>query len=144
MKPNGKGKLSKRDGDKDGYPVFPLNWGKDTPGFREMGFLPQAMINYLALLGWNDGTENELFTLKELESKFSVEGVQKGGARFDYEKAKWVNHQKITQADTQELLEFKSVKENLTDHPSEKHALLVDLVKERLYKIGRASCRERV
>jgi glutamyl-tRNA synthetase len=87
-------------------------------------------------LGWNDGTENELFTLKELESKFSVEGVQKGGARFDYEKAKWVNHQKITQADTQELLEFKSVKENLTDHPSEKHALLVDLVKERLYTMN--------
>ena len=136
LKPSGKGKLSKRDGDKDGYPVFPLSWGKDTPGFREMGFLPQAMINYLALLGWNDGTENELFTLRELESKFSVDGVQKGGARFDYEKAKWVNHQKITQTDTQELLEFKSVKENLMDHPTEKHALLVDLVKERLYTMN--------
>jgi glutamyl-tRNA synthetase len=136
LKPSGKGKLSKRDGDKEGFPVFPLSWDEKSLGFREMGFLPQAMINYLALLGWNDGTENELFTLRELESKFSVDGVQKGGARFDYEKAKWVNHQKITQTDTQELLEFKSVKENLMDHPAEKHALLVDLVKERLYTMN--------
>ena len=79
--------------------------------------MPEAMINYLALLGWNDGTENELFTLEELESKFSVSGIQKGGARFDYEKARWVNHQKITQANTDDLIQMDTVKKMLSDFP---------------------------
>ena len=136
LKPSGKGKLSKRDGDKDGFPVFPLSWGEDTPGFREMGFMPEAMINYLALLGWNDGTKNELFTLEELESKFSVSGIQKGGARFDYEKARWVNHQKITQANTDDLIQMDTVKKMLSDFPKKNHLSLFNLVKERLFSLN--------
>lgn len=94
------GKLSKRDGAKYGFPVFAMNWtdpktGEHTEGFRERGFLPEAFVNLLAMLGWNDGTEQELFTLKELVQKFSIEKVHKGGAHFDFEKAKWFNHEWI-------------------------------------------------
>lgn len=94
------GKLSKRDGARYGFPVFAANWsdpktGELTEGFREKGFLPQAFVNLLAMLGWNDGTEQELFSLEELVQKFSIEKVHKGGARFDYEKAKWYNHEWI-------------------------------------------------
>jgi glutamyl-tRNA synthetase len=94
------GKLSKRDGAKYGFPVFAMNWqdpktGEITEGFRERGFLPQAFINMLAVLGWNDGTEQEIFTLEELAEKFTIEKVHKGGAKFDYEKAKWFNHEWI-------------------------------------------------
>ena len=100
LKPDGHGKLSKRDGDRLGFPVFAMNWN-DTKtnelntGFRELGFLPEAFINLLAVLGWNDGTEQELFSIDELISKFSLEKVHKGGAKFDYEKAKWFNHEWI-------------------------------------------------
>jgi glutamyl-tRNA synthetase len=96
------GKLSKRDGAKYGFPVFAMNW-KDpktdelTEGFKEKGFLPEAFINFLALLGWNDGTNQELFTKEELIEKFSLERVHSGGAKFDYEKAKWFNHEWIKQ-----------------------------------------------
>jgi glutamyl-tRNA synthetase len=98
------GKLSKRDGAKYGFPVFGANWsdpktGEVTEGFKEKGFLPQAFINLLALLGWNDGTEQEIFTLEELIEKFSIEKVHKGGAKFDYEKAKWYNHEWIKKLD---------------------------------------------
>lgn len=94
------GKLSKRDGAKYGFPVFAMNWtdpktGEETEGFRERGFLPEAFINLLALLGWNDGSEQELFTLEELVEKFSMERVHSGGAKFDFEKAKWFNHEWI-------------------------------------------------
>lgn len=94
------GKLSKRDGAKYGFPVFAANWadpksGELTEGFKEKGFLPQAFINMLAMLGWNDGTEQELFSLHELIQKFAIEKVHKGGAKFDYEKAKWFNHEWI-------------------------------------------------
>jgi glutamyl-tRNA synthetase len=94
------GKLSKRDGAKYGFPVFAANWtdpktGEITGGFRERGFLPQAFVNMLAMLGWNDGTEQEIFSLEELIEKFSIEKVHKGGAKFDYEKAKWFNHEWI-------------------------------------------------
>ncbi len=100
LKPDGKGKLSKRDGAKFGFPVFAKNWadpatGEVTPGFKETGFLPQAFINMLALLGWNDSSEQELFTLEELVEKFSIERVHKGGAKFNYEKAKWFNQEWI-------------------------------------------------
>lgn len=98
LKPDGKGKLSKRDGDRLGFPVFPLQWrdpksGEISSGYRESGYLPEAVINMLALLGWNDGTEQELFTLEELVDKFSIERISKHGAKFDLEKAKWFNHQ---------------------------------------------------
>jgi glutamyl-tRNA synthetase len=94
------GKLSKRDGAKYGFPVFAMNWtdpknGELTEGFKEKGFLPEAFINLLALLGWNDGTEKEIFTKEELIDKFSIERVHSGGAKFDYEKAKWFNHEWI-------------------------------------------------
>ncbi len=98
LKPNGQGKLSKRDGAKFGFPVYAKNWtdlntGEVTPGFKETGFLPEAFINMLALLGWNDSSGQELFTLDELVQKFSIERVHKAGAKFDYEKAKWFNHE---------------------------------------------------
>ncbi|HXB08934.1 MAG TPA: glutamate--tRNA ligase [Puia sp.] len=100
LKPDGNGKLSKRDGDRLGFPVFAMNWtdprtGEPATGFRETGFLPAAFVNLLALLGWNDGTGQELFTLQELIEKFAMDRVHKGGAKFDFEKAKWFNHEWI-------------------------------------------------
>src|SRR4029078_5850931 len=94
------GKLSKRDGMKYGFPVFASNWtdpktGELTEGFREKGFLPEAFLNFLAMLGWNDGTEQEIFSMEELIEKFSIERVHKGGAKFDFEKSKWFNHEWI-------------------------------------------------
>ena len=98
LKPVGNGKLSKRDGDKLGFPVFPLEWTDvlsktKSMGYRENGFFPEAVINFLALLGWNDGTEQELFSLDELVAKFDLNRVHKSGAKFDPEKNKWFNHQ---------------------------------------------------
>lgn len=95
LKPTGKGKLSKRDGDKLGFPVFPLFWpyGEKASGYREEGYLPEAFVNMLALLGWNPGTDKELFSMDELIQEFSIERVGKSGARFDPEKARWFNHQ---------------------------------------------------
>jgi glutamyl-tRNA synthetase len=110
MKPIGNGKLSKRDGDKLGFPVFPLDWKTEegiSSGYREKGFFPEAVINFLALLGWNDGTEQELFSLEELVKKFDLSRVHKAGAKFDPEKNKWFNHQyliKQNDADLAELL----------------------------------------
>ena len=106
LKPVGNGKLSKRDGAKFGIPVFPLAWNNAAPedrftGFRETGFLPEATINFLALLGWHPGGDQEIFSLNELMQAFSLEHISKGGARFDYEKAKWFNQRYIqTAADT--------------------------------------------
>ena len=100
LKPDGNGKLSKRDGDRLGFPVFAMNWadpktGELIKGFKELGFLPEAFINLLAVLGWNDGTEQEIYSLDELIAKFSIEKVHHAGAKFDYEKAKWFNHEWI-------------------------------------------------
>ncbi len=108
MKPVGNGKLSKRDGDKLGFPVFPLNWtdpisGETSSGYREKGFFPEAVINFLALLGWNDGTEKELFSLEELENAFDLSRVHKAGAKFDPEKNKWFNHQYLIKKDDADL-----------------------------------------
>ncbi len=102
MKPVGKGKLSKRDGEKGGFPMFPLTWGESI-GYREAGYFPEALINFLALLGWNPGTEQELFSLDELVQAFSLERVNKSGARFDPEKAKWYNHQYLQDKTDAEL-----------------------------------------
>ncbi|HFA51122.1 MAG TPA: glutamate--tRNA ligase [Bacteroidetes bacterium] len=108
LKPTGKGKLSKRDGAKLGIPVFPIAWEAEKEedrflGFREFGFLPEAVINFLAFLGWNPGTEQEIFSLEELCGAFSIEKISKGGARFDYDKAKWYNQQYIQATDAAEL-----------------------------------------
>ena len=111
LKPVGKGKLSKRDGDKLGFPVFPLRWkdpetGETARGYREDGFFPDAFINMLALLGWNPGTEQEIFSMEELCHAFSLERVGKSGARFDPEKTKWFNHQYFISKSDQELGEL--------------------------------------
>lgn len=102
LKPIGNGKLSKRDGDKMGFPVFPLEWKTEegvSSGYRENGFFPEAVVNFLALLGWNDGTEQELFSLEELIQKFDLNRVNKAGAKFDPEKNKWFNHQYLVKKD---------------------------------------------
>ncbi len=109
LKPDGHGKLSKRDGDKLGFPVFAMNWtdpksGELTEGFKERGFLPEAFLNMLAVLGWNDGTEQELYSIDQLVDKFSIERVHKGGAKFDFEKAKWFNHEWIKRSTAERLL----------------------------------------
>jgi glutamyl-tRNA synthetase len=108
LKPSGQGKLSKRDGDKMGFPVFPLLWkdpesGEVSSGYRESGYFPEAMINILAFLGWNPGTEKELFTLEELVAAFSLDRVGKAGARFDPEKARWFNQQYMKSKPAEEL-----------------------------------------
>ncbi|QKJ31396.1 glutamate--tRNA ligase [Mucilaginibacter mali] len=108
LKPDGHGKLSKRDGARLGFPVFAMNWfdaktGELTPGFRELGFLPEAFVNLLAMLGWNDGTEQEIFTLDELVEKFSIERVSKAGAKFDFEKAKWYNAEWVKKLNAESL-----------------------------------------
>ena len=107
LKPEGKGKLSKRDGDKHGFPVFPLEWKKTegvAKGYREEGYLPEAVVNMLALLGWNPGTDQEIFSLEELVSLFTLEKVSKSGARFSPDKTVWFNHQYIQQKSAEELL----------------------------------------
>lgn len=108
LKPDGHGKLSKRDGERLGFPVFAMRWRDPKTqdlihGFRELGFLPEAFINMLAVLGWHDGTEQELFTIEELVEKFSLEHVHKSGAKFSYEKAKWFNHEWIKRSDIKDL-----------------------------------------
>ena len=104
LKPDGHGKLSKRDGDRLGFPVFAMDWtdpktNEKAIGFKERGFLPEAFVNLLAVLGWNDGTDQEIFSMAELIEKFSIDRVHKGGAKFDYEKAKWFNAEWIKNAD---------------------------------------------
>ncbi|MBN2349379.1 MAG: glutamate--tRNA ligase [Bacteroidales bacterium] len=110
LKPSGKGKLSKRDGDKDGFPVFPLEWnsseGEISMGYRESGYFPEAVVNMLAFLGWNPGTEQELFSMEELIKDFSLDRVGKAGARFDPEKAKWYNQQYLRNKPDEELAEL--------------------------------------
>ena len=118
LKPSGNGKLSKRDGDKLGFPVFPLEWkapsGEISHGYREDGYLPEAFLNMLALLGWNPGNEQELFTMDELVAKFSLERVSKNGARFDPEKVKWFNHAHLANASADDL--YPNYAELLAEH----------------------------
>jgi len=111
LKPVGQGKLSKRDGAKFGFPVFPMTWNdaqtnEEWQGYKETGFLPEGYINMLSFLGWNPGTEQEVFTMEKLIKDFSLERVSKSGARFDYEKAKWFNQQHIKEMDVTDLVEL--------------------------------------
>ena len=138
LKPDGNGKLSKRDGDRLGFPVFAMDWkdpntGETTKGFREMGFLPEAFINLLALLGWNDGSGQEIFTKEELIQSFSMDRVHKNGAKFDFEKAKWFNHEWIKRMPSSKLLPV--LDENLATHAitAERNfkEQVIALVKER-------------
>ncbi|MCU0407806.1 MAG: glutamate--tRNA ligase [Bacteroidales bacterium] len=136
LKPDGKGKLSKRDGDRMGFPVFPLYWpyGETARGYREEGYIPEAFINMLALLGWNPGTEQELFTREELIQAFSLERVGKSGSRFDPEKAKWFNHQYIQKMSNKDIaMEFREVlRSKGYQHDIGELGELVSLVKERV------------
>jgi glutamyl-tRNA synthetase len=138
MKPVGNGKLSKRDGDKMGFPVFPLDWQTAegvSSGYREKGFFPEAVVNFLALLGWNDGTEKELFSLVELEQAFDLNRVHKAGAKFDPEKNKWFNHQYLVKKDDDTLAEafIKIVEEKKVgcDFSFVEMTKIVSLIKER-------------
>lgn len=111
LKPDGNGKLSKRDGTRLGIPVFPLSWKGATPedsftGFREAGFLPEAVVNFLAFFGWNPGTEQEIFSIEELAEAFTIEKIGRSGSRFDFEKAKWYNHQYIMNAENERLADL--------------------------------------
>jgi glutamyl-tRNA synthetase len=136
LKPDGKGKLSKRDGDKMGFPVFPLFWpyGETAKGYREEGYYPEAFVNMLALLGWNPGTEQEIFSMDELIDAFSIDRVGKSGSRFDPEKAKWFNHQYLQKKTNNQLaIEFR---EYLRTHGFHDDIVdlesLVEMVKERV------------
>lgn len=139
LKPDGNGKLSKRDGDRLGFPVYAQNWtdpktGDVTKGFKELGFMPEAFVNLLAMLGWNDGTDQELFTMAELIEKFSVERISKAGAKFDFEKAKWYNHEWIKQTAAADLLDL--VKQEFAAKeitlPDDQFALkVIGLIKDR-------------
>lgn len=137
LKPTGKGKLSKRDGDKLGFPVFPLEWkdpesGELSRGYREDGYFPDAMVNFLAFLGWNPGTEQEIFSLDELTKAFELERVHKSGARFDPDKIKWFNHQYMQFQNDDALAEqFKSIQPQLKDIDVNYVALVIGLIKER-------------
>ncbi len=137
MKPTGKGKLSKRDGEKGGFPVFPLAWEEGT-GYREAGYMPEAVVNFLALLGWNPGTEEELFDLEGLIALFNLERVQKSGARFDPEKTKWFNQQHLQKASNESLLDgFKQALVSTetgaitAQYSNEKLLQIIGMVKER-------------
>jgi glutamyl-tRNA synthetase len=136
LKPIGNGKLSKRDGDKMGFPVFPLEWKTEegiSSGYREKGYFPEVVINFLALLGWNDGTDQELFTLEELAEKFDLNRVHKAGAKFDPEKNKWFNHQYLQKQNEEELADiFSSIlKEKGISVENYKLIKIVSSIKER-------------
>lgn len=140
LKPDGHGKLSKRDGQRLGFPVFAMQWkdaatGEVLDGFKEQGFLPEAFINILAMLGWNDSTEQEVFSLDELVQKFSIDRVHKGGAKFDYDKAKWYNHQYIMKKTDAQLVPL--VKPFIQMHdvqaPDDYLLRVISLVKERCH-----------
>lgn len=137
LKPTGKGKLSKRDGDKLGFPVFPLEWtdpktGDVSRGYREDGYFPEAVINFLAFLGWNPGTEQENFTLEELINAFELERVHKAGARFDPDKTKWFNHHYMQEHSNEELARaFKEDSPELEEIDINYIAMVVGLIKER-------------
>lgn len=139
LKPEGNGKLSKRDGDKLGFPVFPLQWkdpktGDISSGYRESGYLPEAVVNFLALLGWNPGTDQEMFSMEELINLFSIDRISKSGARFNYEKGKWFNHEYLQKRSDEEVAHmFEPIlKEKGVQCSFDKLVYIVSLVKERI------------
>ncbi len=139
LKPDGNGKLSKRDGDRLGFPVFPLEWhdpksGEISSGYRETGFLPEAVINFLALLGWNPGDDKEILSLQEMIELFSLEHCSKSGAKFNYDKGKWFNHEYIQQTDNKKLaLLFQPILEEKNISVSLEYVTdVIYLIKERI------------
>ena len=139
LKPAGKGKLSKRDGDRLGFPVFPLEWhdpktGEVSSGYRESGYFPEAVINFLAFLGWNPGTEREMYSLDELAQLFDITKCSKAGARFDYQKEIWFNHEYILAKSAQEIAGIFApiVAENGVDESMERITKVVEMMKDRV------------
>jgi glutamyl-tRNA synthetase len=139
LKPEGKGKLSKRDGDRLGFPVFPLEWhdpktGDISSGYRESGYFPEAVVNFLALLGWNPGTEQELFTLDELVEAFDIHKCSKAGARFDYQKGIWFNHEYMLKKSNEEVANLFApiVANNGVDETMERITKVVAMMKDRV------------
>ena len=139
LKPEGKGKLSKRDGDRLGFPVFPLEWhdpktGDVSSGYRESGYFPEAVVNFLALLGWNPGTEQELFTLDELVQAFDISKCSKAGARFDYQKGIWFNHEYMLKKSNEEVANLFApiVANNGVDETMERITQVVAMMKDRV------------
>lgn len=136
LKPDGNGKLSKRAADQMGFPIFPLTWkdpatGEVAKGFKESGYLPEALINFLAFLGWNPGTEQEIFSMEELINAFSLERINKAGAKFDIQKAQWFNQQYI-KATSNEVLADRLIKESGQSVSRETAAKIVSIMKERV------------
>ena len=143
LKPDGQGKLSKRDGDRLGFPVFPLAWthpetGEASSGYRESGYFPEAFINILAMLGWNPGTEQEIFSMEELIEAFSLERIVKAGSRFDPEKARWFNHQYLAKKPGEELASYfaTELEQRGLDFPVSYTSRALDMVKERAFLLG--------
>lgn len=139
LKPDGNGKLSKRDGDKGGFPIFPLNWddpvsGNLSEGFKEAGYLPETMVNFLSLLGWSPGNNDEMFTLDQLCEEFSIKRVGKAGTRFDIEKAKWFNQQYLKAKSNEELAEYllNDLSDKQIECSKEKAAVICGMLKERV------------
>lgn len=139
LKPEGKGKLSKRDGDRLGFPVFPLEWhdpktGDISSGYRESGYFPEAVVNFLALLGWNPGTEQELFSLDELVEHFDIHKCSKSGAKFDYQKGMWFNHEYILRKSNEEIARLFApiVANNGVDESMERITKVVSMMKDRV------------
>ncbi len=139
LKPEGKGKLSKRDGDRLGFPVFPLEWhdpktGEVSSGYRESGYFPEAVVNFLALLGWNPGTEQELFSLEELVEAFDITKCSKSGAKFDYQKGMWFNHEYILQKSDDEIAQLFApiVANNGVEATMEQVTQVVHMMKDRV------------
>jgi glutamyl-tRNA synthetase len=143
LKPDGHGKLNKRDGDRLGFPVYAMNWtdpktNEVTKGFRENGFLPEAFINMLVMLGWNDGTGKEIFSMTEMIERFSLERVHKSGAKFDFEKAKWFNHEYIVATDNDKLAELflPVLKEKGENASLEYISKIAGMIKERCHFVN--------
>ena len=139
LKPEGKGKLSKRDGDRLGFPVFPLEWHDPkteevSSGYRESGYFPEAVVNFLALLGWNPGTEQELFSLDELVQAFDITKCSKSGAKFDYQKGIWFNHEYILRKSDEEIARLFApiVANNGVEETFERVQLVVSMMKDRV------------
>jgi glutamyl-tRNA synthetase len=139
LKPDGNGKLSKRDADQNGFPIFPLNWpdektGAVAKGYKESGYLPEALINFLAFLGWNPGTTQEIFSMDELVKEFSIERINKAGAKYDIQKAQWYNQHYLRAKPDEDLVAYlqESLKAEAIECSAEKALKIVQVMRDRV------------
>ena len=136
LKPSGKGKLSKRDGAKFGFPVYPLNWEEDGvvyKGFKEEGYLPDGLNNYMVFLGWNNDEEQEIYNINELVEKFDLSGINRSGSKFNLDKLNWINSQHIQAKNNNELIDYVSSDFNVNSSLADK---ILELIKPRLEKLS--------